>query len=62
MELLVQRARAGSRFAYGAVGYWGLNAVLAAAELRWHLLYRITLWDMAQIRTLAPVLTKLVHH
>lgn len=53
--------RIASRFAYGAAIYWALNVALLAAELRWHILYRLTLWDIQQLRALAPVLTRLMH-
>jgi hypothetical protein len=54
--------RVGSRFTSGALVYFGLNVLLIAAEAQWHLLYRLTLWDAAQLRTLAPLLAELIHH
>jgi len=44
-----------SRLAYGAVAYWGLNVALVAAEARWHLLYRLTVWDIVQLKSLASI-------
>jgi hypothetical protein len=62
MELLARPTnRIASRFAYGAAVYWGLNVILLAAEARWHVLLRLTLWDVAEIKTLAPLLARLLH-
>ncbi len=56
MQLLAPaRHRLFSRFAYGAAAYWALNALLLLAEARWHVLYRLTMWDLAQLRTLLAV-------
>ena len=38
-----------------------LNIALVAAEAKWHLIYRLTIWDIAQLRTLAPLFTQLAH-
>jgi hypothetical protein len=62
MLLLARRVnRVLPRLAYGAVIYWGLNAALVLAELRWHVLYRLTVWDASQLQTIVPVLGKLFH-
>lgn len=62
MEQLAGPAkRIGRRFAYGAAVYWALNVILVAAELRWHILYRLTLWDIEQLKTLAPIFAQLTH-
>ena len=50
------------RFAYGAAAYWALYVILVAVELRWHILYRLTLWDVEQLKTLAPTFAQLMHH
>lgn len=41
-----------ARCTYGLVAYWTLNAILVLAEARWHVLYRLTLWDISLLRTL----------
>jgi hypothetical protein len=41
---------------YGAIIYWGLNVALVIAEMRWHLLARLTSWDIEQFVTLAKML------
>ena len=53
--------RIASRFAIGAAIYWTLNVVLVAAEIRWHILYRLTLWDVEQFKSLGPIFAKLTH-
>ena len=57
MERLAHlRGRLRGRAFYGFVAYWGVNVVLVLAELHWHILYRLTLLDIALIRTaMAPV-------
>jgi hypothetical protein len=45
----------------GVVVYWALNAGLIVAEARWHLLYRLTVWDLSQLKPYAPMLGKLFH-
>jgi hypothetical protein len=62
MQLLARHpGRTTSRFALGAVAYWGLNAALLAEEVRWHLLYRLTIWDVSAIRSLLPLHGKTGH-
>ena len=62
MERLARIAtRLGPRCAFGVTGYWVANAALLVAEARWHLLSRLTLFDIEQIKMLAPELSKLVH-
>jgi len=41
------------RFFYGATVYWGVNLLLLGAELRWHIFYRLTVWDITTLRALA---------
>ena len=55
------RATFGSRLAFGAVMYWTLNAALLFQEARWHLLYRLTLWDVAQLRAIGIALASTTH-
>jgi hypothetical protein len=38
-----------SRYRYGLWAYWLFNAVLIVAEARWHVLSRLTLWDIATL-------------
>jgi hypothetical protein len=39
------------RALYGFTAYWALNLGLLLAEVRWHVLSRLTLWDFSMIRT-----------
>lgn len=45
----------------GIVTYWALNLALVGAEARWHILSRLTLYDLSQIKIFAPLLGKLLH-
>jgi hypothetical protein len=57
MQLLARaRNRLPASLSYGFVAYWTLNALLIAEEARWHLLYRLTIWDVAALRTLGLML------
>jgi hypothetical protein len=47
--------------AHGTVAYLGLNVVLLAAEARWHLLYRLMLWDVSELKTFGFLLGKTLH-
>lgn len=58
MELLRLPRGIASRFTYGAIAYWGLNVALVIAEMRWHFLARLTVWDISELVTLA----KMFHH
>lgn len=42
------------RFIYGAVVYWALNIALLFAEMQWHVLSRLTVWDIETLRSLFP--------
>lgn len=53
--------RTGPRAIYYVAAYWALNIVLVVAEARWHLIYRLMLWDIAQLSSFAPFLSKLAH-
>jgi hypothetical protein len=52
--------RIAPRLLYGSAAYWGANVALVAIEVRWHPLYRLTLWDIAQLKPYAPLLQHLV--
>lgn len=41
--------------------YWALNLALVGAEARWHVLTRLTMYDINQFKTLAPLIIKLLH-
>ncbi|MFZ1018552.1 MAG: hypothetical protein WAN39_11845 [Candidatus Cybelea sp.] len=41
-----------SRLGQGAIGYVGVNLLLLAAEAKWHLIYRLMLWDISEMKTL----------
>ena len=57
MDMLARRPnRVASRFLFGTVAYWGLNVVLAVEEIKWHLIYRLTLWDISQFKALGPLI------
>lgn len=62
MDMLARRPnRVASRFLYGSAAYWCLNVVLAVEEIKWHLIYRLTLWDISQLRAIGPLLLRAVH-
>jgi hypothetical protein len=62
MERLARIAtRLGPRCAFGVAGYWVANVALLFAEARWHVLSRLTVFDIEQIKLLAPELAKLAH-
>jgi hypothetical protein len=46
-------ARAGQRAFAGIFAYWAINVGLVLAEARWHMLYHLTAWDVAALRTIA---------
>ncbi len=49
------------RWLYGAAAYWALNIALLFAEVQWHVLSRLTLWDIETLRSLVPMTAELVH-
>jgi hypothetical protein len=51
----------GFRFGQGALAYVGLNVILVAAELRWHVITRLLIWDIAEIRLLVFLVGKSLH-
>ena len=51
--------RPGIRSVYYVLGYWMLNVVLVIIEARWHPIYRLMLWDISQLQSLAPMLANL---
>lgn len=50
------------RLGFGGVAYLALNFLLVGVEARWHVLYRLTMWDAATVKTLVPLLVKIIHH
>ena len=63
MDMLARRpSRVASRVFYGTAAYWTLNVALLLAEARWHILYRLTLWDLSQLKALGPVFYHAVSH
>ena len=61
-HLAIPTKRVGTRFAWGAGFYLALNFVLLLAEARWHIIARLTIWDIAELKTLATMLGQLMHH
>lgn len=54
MELLARSTtRLFFRYRYGLWAYWFLNATLIVVEARWHVLTRLTLWDITTLVRLA---------
>jgi hypothetical protein len=51
-----------ARYAWGAGFYLALNFLILAVEARWHFLYRLTAWDISELKTLATLLSQGVHH
>lgn len=56
------RNRLTARLTYGVTAYWTLNALLIAEEARWHLLCRLTIWDLATLRALGLILIHVHGH
>lgn len=50
-----------SRSGLSGILYVAANYVLVAAEAHWHVLYRLTAFDVAAFRALAPNLARLIH-
>lgn len=46
------RGRVGQRTLYGFAAYWGMNLALVVAEAHWHILYHLTILDIALLRTM----------
>jgi hypothetical protein len=58
MELLARTAyQLFSRYRYGLWGYWFVNAALIVVEARWHILSRLTLWDITTLIRLVGTLS-----
>jgi len=49
------------RWVYGAAVYWALNIALLFAEMQWHVLSRLTVWDIEELKSLVPMIQQLVH-
>lgn len=63
MERLARVAKRLLRYlGHGTIGYLAMNLVLMAAEARWHFLYRLTVWDMSEMKTVAILLSRTAHH
>jgi hypothetical protein len=41
-----------ARLGQGAAGYVVINLLLLATEAKWHLIYRLMLWDISEMKTL----------
>jgi hypothetical protein len=53
MELLARTtSRFLLRYRYGLWAYWFINAALVIAEIKWHVLYRLTIWDITTLSTI----------
>ena len=52
--------RLGPRCAFGVAAYWAANIALLLAEARWHVLSRLTLFDIAQLKVYGSVFAKLI--
>ena len=50
------------RSMYGVVTYFAMNFLVLAAELRWHVLTKLTVYDVTQFKTHLPMIGKLLHH
>jgi hypothetical protein len=46
----------------GTLGYLAVNLVLMGAEAKWHLLYRLTVWDMSEMKLVAILISQSTHH
>jgi hypothetical protein len=51
----------GTNVAHGAASYFGVNVILLIAEARWHFVWRLMLWDVAEMKTFAFLLSKMLH-
>lgn len=51
----------GARSIYYVAAYWTINIALVLAEARWHLIYRLTLWDIEQLKLLTPAIRHFTH-
>jgi hypothetical protein len=61
MERLSQPTQTRSRWVVGAAVYWAANFALLFAEAQWHVLSRLTVWDIVTLKSLAPSLAQLIH-
>ena len=50
-----------SGLAHGSLAYLGLNAILLVEEARFHLLYRLTVWDISELRLMGLLLGQKLH-
>ena len=61
LRLLRPATKSGPRYFYYVAAYWMLNILLVVAEARWHLIYQLTMWDIAKFKNLAPLFAQAVH-
>ncbi len=50
-----------SGLAHGGLAYLGLNAILLVEEARFHLLFRLTVWDISELRLFGLLLGQRLH-
>ncbi len=63
MERLVRPTKhMGQRFKLGALVYLALNFALLVAEVQWHILARLTVWDISELKALTVMLSQAAHH
>lgn len=56
---IVKRVLSG--LAHGSLAYLALNAILLVEEARFHLLYRLMVWDLAELRLFGVLLGQRLH-
>jgi hypothetical protein len=61
-QLVRPTKRLGKRFAWGAGIYLAINFLLVAAEARWHILARLTVWDINELKTAGTMLSQIMLH
>jgi hypothetical protein len=54
-------ARIGTALAHGSLAYFGLNVLLLAEEARYHLIFRLLLWDASELKLFGFLLGKTLH-
>lgn len=50
-----------SGLAHGSLAYLGINAILLVEEARFHLLFRLTVWDISELRLFGILLGHQLH-
>jgi hypothetical protein len=51
----------GTSMAHGAASYLGINVVMLIAEARWHIVWRLMIWDVNEMKTFGFLLGKTLH-